>query len=83
MSALPARKAMLVVPGPDRARAFFKGCELGRLNLVTEAEVDTAWKSNVFASGVLAAPSLYVWLLEHRMTKAEARKLTRQLMGLR
>jgi hypothetical protein len=77
-----AKSAMLAAPGPERARAFFKSCELGRLNLVSEAEVDRAWKTGAFASGVLAAPSLYVWLVEHRMTKAEARKLTRQVMGL-
>lgn len=78
-----AKSAMLTVPGPDRARTYFKSCELGRLNLATEEEVDAAWKAGTFAPGVLAAPSLYVWLLEHRMTKVDARKLTRQLLGLR
>jgi hypothetical protein len=77
-----ARDAMLAAPGADRARVFFQRCELGRLNLVTEAEMDTAWKTDVFATGIFAAPSLYVWLVEHRMTKAEARKLSRLLMGL-
>ena len=76
------KSAVAAAPVSDKARTLYKSCELARLDLATEAEVDAAWKSPVFATGVLAAPSLYVWLVEDRMTKAGARKLTRQLMGL-
>lgn len=64
----------------EQGRLAHQGCNLARLDLVTEAEMNSALQS-VGPAAIIAA-SVFVWLGDHGMAKAEAKSLARGMMAL-
>jgi len=75
-----ALKASLALAPAARRAALFDACHFERLDLATRDEFAESYSSLGPLGGVYGA-LLYAWMVEHKVDKATARKIGREVLG--